>query len=452
MAVPLTDSIEAFRTGAAYTSVSGMSELADIGLEAATSAADTIAETWSAVTKNLSTTLSVTSSQVKVIELEAKSQGREPTEEELDEACGPLGVLVKVPNALSAALSDIFGQVNEFASDFGQTIASFANDLNTLINDVATAVDDVVRDIAQAALDVFNTVNSVAIQALTAVEGAINAVVGFVNDAVAEAERLLNLAIDKLLGFADSLVVSALYKLECQEVAVENGIDADKVADAAEVDRVVGPTIVEGTESPISSTTLAEPQTAFAQVQTSVPPSLDQLIENFRSAARKAVLAGQELSLAFIQKRPSTVSIAERDALNAAADQEKNKLFLEAANQGVPANDLPIYGTEFNLTARGFVAAQQPVAASSKVQQTINELAPVKSRYDAVNQEQGQLAVRLKFDLLPSTPDNIKLFNEKNAEAKSLRQQLVSKIDALSPKDQQAVEKEIGRIPIILKP
>lgn len=414
--------------------------------------ASAVASAWNSTVSNLSTALSVTSTQVKVIELEAKSQGREATDEEIDEACGPLSFLKKLPNILDDALADIFGKFNEFASVIGETVGEFMGKLDELIADVANAVDEVAEAAAQLALEAFEAVNAVAIQAIEAIESVVNAVTGAINDAIQFATDAFNSAVDKLLAFADTLNFASLFSLDCQEEALEAAVDKEKIADADEVDRVVGPTIVEGTESPISSTTLAEPQTAFAQVQTSVPPSLDQLIENFRSAARKAVLAGQELSLAFIQKRPSTVSIAERDALNAAADQEKNKLFLEAANQGVPANDLPIYGTEFNLTARGFVAAQQPVAASSKVQQTINELAPVKSRYDAVNQEQGQLAVRLKFDLLPSTPDNIKLFNEKNAEAKSLRQQLVSKIDALSPKDQQAVEKEIGRIPIILKP
>jgi hypothetical protein len=452
MSVPLASGIDAIKSGEAFKAAPSMSELGDIGLAAATSAVDQITQTWSALTNNLSTTLSVTSSQVKVIELKAKSEGREPTPEELDEACGPLSFLAKAKTELEEALSGIFGQVESFASEFGQTIASFANDLNTLVDEVANAVDEVAQEIAQAALDAFEAVNAVAMEALAAVEGAINSAVGFVNDAVAEAEALLNSAIDEMLAFADSLNFASLFSLDCQKEAVANAVDSEKVADAAEVNRVVGPTIVEGTESPISSTTLAEPQTEFAQVQTAVPPSLTQLIENFRAIARVAVRAGQELSLAYIEKRPSLVSIAERDVLNLAADQEKNKLLLEAANQGVPANDLPIYGPEFNLTARGIEAAQQPAAASSKLQQTITELAPIKSKYNSVNQEQGQLAVKLKFDILPSTPDNIRLFNEKNAEAKSLRQQLVSKIDALSPKDQQAVEKEIGSIPVILKP
>jgi hypothetical protein len=571
MSVPLASGIDAIKSGEAFKAAPSMSELGDIGLAAATSAVDQITQTWSALTNNLSTTLSVTSSQVKVIELKAKSEGREPTPEELDEACGPLSFLAKAKTELEEALSGIFGQVESFASEFGQTIASFANDLNTLVDEVANAVDEVAQEIAQAALDAFEAVNAVAMEALAAVEGAINSAVGFVNDAVAEAEALLNSAIDEMLAFADSLNFASLFSLDCQKEAVANAVDSEKVADAAEVDRVIAPTpttssntgvelpneptppsteppgywtaddgrltllstpelfarasagiapfgspgktpdglpkfvvarandtgkmyIVISSEPPqvqwtpltldeaaakgatilaslraddnkkvpipqpptpdklVTSPTLTEPQTEFAQVQTAVPPSLTQLIENFRSAARVAVLAGQELSIAYVEKRPSLVSIAERDALNLAADQEKNKLFLEAANQGVPANDLPIYGPEFNLTARGIEAAQQPAAASSKLQQTIDELAPIKSKYNSVNQEQGQLAVKLKFDILPSTPDNIRLFNEKNAEAKSLRQQLVSKIDALSPKDQQAVEKEIGSIPVILKP
>jgi cob(I)alamin adenosyltransferase len=411
-----------------------------------------IKSAWGSATRNLGTYLSVAESQTKVIELEAKSKGRAPTEEELEEACGPLSFLTKIPNILGDALSDIFGKFDEFASAIGETVSEFMGKLDSLIDDVANAIDEVAQEIAQAALDAFEAVNAVALQAIEAIESVVNTVTGAINDAIQFATDAFNSAVDKLLAFADGLNFASLFGLECQKEALEEAVDKEKIADTAEVNRVVGPTIVEGTESPISSTTLAEPQTEFAQVQTSVPPSLNQLIENFRSAARKAVLAGQEVAIAFVQKRPSTVSIAERDALNLAAEQERNKLLLEAANQGVPANDLPIYGPEFNLTARGIEAAQQPVAVSSKSQQTIDELAPVKSRYDAANQDQLQLAIKLKFDILPSTPDNIRLFNEKNAEAKSLRQQLVSKIDSLSPKDQQAVAKEIGIINDVLKP
>jgi len=272
VAAILKDSIAAVQDGSAFKPPPDMDELASIGLPSATSAVEMITETWSAATKNLSKILSVTSSQVTVIELEAKSQGREPTEEELDEACGPLGFLTKVPNALSEALSDIFGQVDEFASDFGRAIGEFAGELNELINDVANAIDEVAQEAAQLILDAFNTVNAIAIEALNAVEGAINAAVGFVNDAIAEAEQLFNQAIDKLLGFADSLVFAAFYKLECQETALENAIDLDNNADAAEIDRVISPPVNRESsppteqlaDIPVSSPTLVEPQTTLA--------------------------------------------------------------------------------------------------------------------------------------------------------------------------------------------
>lgn len=271
MSVPLASGIEAVKSGDAFKAAPSMGELADIGLDAASSAVDAITETWSAMTKNLSTTLSVTSSQVKVIELKAKSEGREPTPEELDKACGPLSFLTKAKNELEEALSGIFGQVEGFASEFGQTIASFANDLNTLIDDVANAVDEVAQEIAQAALDAFEAVNAVAMEALEAVEGAINSAVGFINDAVAEAEALLNSAIDEMLAFADSLNFASLFSLDCQEEAVANAVDSEKVADAAEVDRVIGPTVeresAPPTENladiPVTSPTLAEPQTTL---------------------------------------------------------------------------------------------------------------------------------------------------------------------------------------------
>jgi hypothetical protein len=66
---------------------------------------ESVTSAWNSTVSNLSTAFSVTSTQVKVIEIEAKSQGREATDEELDEACGPLSFLTKLPEVKFSVLA-----------------------------------------------------------------------------------------------------------------------------------------------------------------------------------------------------------------------------------------------------------------------------------------------------------------------------------------------------------
>lgn len=349
----LADGANAIQDGSAFRPPPGVDDLFSLGLSAAESVASQISEIWTSASSNLSTTLSVTSSKVKVTELKAKSEGRTPSKEELDEACGPLAFLSEIPKALNEALGGITSQVQQFASDFGRAIGEFESELNELISDVANAVDETAEAIAQAALDAFEAANTIAIQALNAVNNAINEVVGAVNTVISQAEAALDSAINELLAFADGLTFAGLFSLDCQDEAVENTIDEDKVADAAEVDRVIGPEPSSETNDAVDSENLSTSKTEFTQVQSAPPPDIDELIQRYRSAAIEAVLAGQEIAIAFTQKRPPTVSRAQRDALNITADLEKNNLFLEAASLGIDVRDLPIYGPSFDqpLTA-----------------------------------------------------------------------------------------------------
>lgn len=344
----LVDGANAIQDGSAFKPPPGVDDLFSLGLSAAESAASQISEIWASASSNLSTILSVTSSKVKVTELKAKSEGRTPSKEELDEACGPLAFLSEIPKALNEALGGITSQVQQFASDFGRAIGEFESELNELISDVVNAVDEAAEE-----LDRFETANNIAIQALNAVNNAINEVVGAVNTVIAQAEAALDSAINELLAFADGLTFAGLFSLDCQDEAVENTIDEDKVADAAEVDRVIGPEPSSETNDAVDSENLSTSKTEFTQVQSAPPPDIDELIQRYRSAAIEAVLAGQEIAIAFTQKRPPTVSRAQRDALNITADLEKNNLFLEAASLGIDVRELPIYGPSFDqpLTA-----------------------------------------------------------------------------------------------------
>lgn len=493
--VTLTSGMDAVKSGDAFKTAPGEG-LADIGLAAATSASDMIAETWSAVTKNLSTTLSVTSSQVKVIELKAKSEGREATPEEIDEACGPLSFLAKAKNELEEALSEIFGQVEDFASEFGQTIASFANDLNTLIDDVANAVDEVAQAAAQVILDAFNAANALAIQALDAVEGAINSAVGFVNDAVAEAEALLNNAIDELLAFADSLNFASLFSLDCQEEAVANAVDSEKVADAAEVDRVIGPTVeresAPPTENladiPVTAPALAEPQTTLAP-KTNREQLITYWVDPTDKAAGTSIITFLSIDYAVLSAIKNQEPFGVPRFVKTAAGSNRSavlirnnktgKLYVVLAIPELTISEWVFYSIDGYAKIGGVVGPKNrardgiivpdpnvpieeptlepiPVDTSETVQtpsveEIIQRNKTLVSGYTRVNEETFALVQEFRNRSAPLTPQESAEIKKAINSNEKLRATIISGIESLPPATAKAVKEAVGTIPPVLR-
>jgi ABC-type transporter Mla subunit MlaD len=447
MGVSLVSGIDAVKSGVGFKGPpEGVAQLGTLGLNSATDAASSITSAYGSASSTLSTSLSVSKSQVNLIELKAKSEGREPTPEELDEACGPLSFLAKAGNELTEALGGIFDSVNKFASDFGESIGAFAAKLNKLIDDVANAVDEIVKEIAEQALALFETANNLAIQALNAVENAINTAVGFVNDALAEADRLLNKAIDELLAFADSLNFASLFNLDCQEEAVENALDKDKIADADEVSRVLTPEAVDGTDETITSETLPVPQTSFETPESKPPsPSLNQLIERYRTAAR-ALNAGRE--------RIPIISRTERAALERASNDAFQDLRVAALAEGKIVGELPVWGENFDKplppvsASRGTDAAKPKTSATApSVQNEADSIKADIARFNRLNQEQGSEGSSLKREVLftftaEGKADLTRRVNanlEKRAEASRLSKQIGDRIRDASPEVKRAV-------------
>jgi len=459
MSVTLADGLKNIDDGSAFKDPpSSVNGLTNYGLPTADAAAEGIKQSWDASAKNLSTAVTVSKSNVTLIGIKAKSEGREPTTEELDEACGPLDFLAKAGSDLDEALGGIFTDIGKFASDFGEDIGEFAGKLNKLISDVANAVDEITEQIAKAALELFESVNAVAIQALETIEGAINDVVGFVNDAIAKAEAALDKAINDLLAFADGLTFASIFNLDCQEEAVENAVDSEKVADADEINRVIAPETISGTNDSLTSETLPKPQTEFAQSQTSVPLELNSLIADYRTKIKAFTSA-------------TGVDVATAQGLSLAASQAKTNLLIEAANQGVEAKDLPIYGPNYDqlgevkviavgrdrngdeivterITAKGDPVTEELAGGeSARLQRDINEIKQDIALYNQLNNEQFQEIRSQKLSILnPFAPKltgaEVQATNEKLRRARSLRIEIIGKLQ--NSEDRAAVEQAVG--------
>lgn len=444
----LVDSIAEINGGGAFKGPpAGVSDLDDIGLDSATNAASSITDSWGSATGNLSTAITVSKSQVNLIELKAKSEGREPTDEELDEACGPLSFLAKAGNELTEALGGIFDSVNKFASDFGVAIGTFAAQLNQLISDVVNEVDEIAEAIAKEALELFEAVNSVAIQALEKIEGAINTAVGFVNNAIAEAERLLNKAIDELLAFADSLNFASLFNLDCQEEALENAVDTDKIADADEIDRVIAPRVVVSTDETITSETLSkEPFNLSAAGALRASPELEELIDRYRTAAR-ALNAGR--------LRIPIINRTERLALLKASNDAFQDLRVGALAEGKNVSDLPVWGENFDeplppsSVPRGIDAANPnstPTGGDSKQQleQEIAEIRKEIEQYNRLNDEQYSLIVDQTINTSKYTPAENRAADRLRKDVRRFRGNIESRIDSSPNSD--VIRRAVGRI------
>jgi hypothetical protein len=401
-----------------------------------------VASAWNSTVSNLSTALSVTSTQVKVIELEAKSQGREPTEEELDEACGPLSFLTKLPNILDDALADIFGKFDEFASAIGETVGEFMGKLDALIADVAEAVDEIAEAAAQLVLDAFEAANAVALEAIEAIESAVNAVTGAINDAIQFATDAFNSAVDKLLAFADTLNFASLFSLDCQEEALDAAVDKEKIADADEVQRVIAPEVVATTDETVTSETLPVPQTTFETAATPIPRAeIDSFIGSYRITAR-------DLRDAKARTTPRARR-GEIDFLERVNENTLQELRIVALSAGVDINTLAIYGRNFDqtLAARDKPTGQDAAKPKTETtgqsaQKEIDSIKADIARYNRLNQEQIREINRQKISIFRSGPEfaaEVQATDRKTSEVKVLGSAINLRIAKASPEVKKGV-------------
>jgi hypothetical protein len=409
--------------------------------------ASTVPAAWSSACDNLSTTLSVTQSQVKVIELDAKSQGREPTDEELDEACGPLSFLTKLPGLLDEALSDIFGKFNEFATSFSETVGEFMAKFDELVADVVNAVDEIAQAAAQLVLDAFELANQAALAAIEVIESTINTVATAINDAINFATDAFNKAIDKLLAFADSINFASIFGLDCQTEALENAVDTDKIADADEINRVIAPEVVVSTDETITSETLSkEPFNLSAAGAPGASPELEELIDRYRTAAR-ALSAGRV--------RIPIINRTERTALEKASRDAFQDLRVGALAEGKNVSDLPVWGENFDeplppvSVPRGIDAANPnstPTGGDSKQQleQEIAEIRKEIEQYNRLNDEQFSLIVDQNLNLSKYTPAEVRAADQLRRDVRRLRGNIESRINRSPNKD--VIRRAVGSI------
>ena len=343
------------QSGEAFKPPPAVDEFSSIATEmgskggSAQGVAEDVPEAWNGATKNLSTSISVTATNVTVIEKEAKAQGREPTEEELDEACGPLSFLTKIPSLLGDALTEIYGKFEEFATEFGESVGEFMAKFDELVANVANAVDEAAKAVAEFILEGFKILNEAALLAVDAIAEVIDGVADAVNEAITFATDAFNAAVDKLLAFADTLNFGSLFNLDCQAEAVDEALDKDKIADQAEVNRVMSPPTVNGTDQTVASETLTKPQTEFAPApSTTTPPSLESRIATYQRAARAYQASVTEARTALSEGRRPNVTRSQQDELRYAQDEALSDLKEAALSQKVDINTLPIHGPNFD--------------------------------------------------------------------------------------------------------
>ena len=343
------------QSGEAFKPPPAVDEFSSIGSDlgskggSAQGLSEDVPEAWNGATKNLSTSISVTATNVKVIEKEAKAQGREPTEEELDEACGPLSFLTKIPKLLGEALDNIYGKFDEFLTSFGESVGEFMAKFDELVANVANAVDEAAQAAAEFILEGFKILNEAALAAVDAIVEVVDSVAGAVSDAIQFATDAFNAAVDKLLAFADTLNFGSLFNLDCQTEAVDEALDKDKIADKAEVDRVMSPPTVNGTDQTVASETLTKPQTEFAPApSTTTPPSLESRVATYQRAARAYKASVDEARAALSEGRKPNVTRLQQDELRYAQDEALSDLRTSALFLKVDINTLPIHGPNFD--------------------------------------------------------------------------------------------------------
>jgi len=464
-----SESIAAIQDGSAYKPPPSVDDLASIGTPSSQSAVESITNLWAGAADNLPKALSVTSTQVKVIELKAKSEGREPTEAELDEACGPLSFLTSVPRALNEALGGILESVSQFASDFGESIGAFAARLNQLTEDLANAIESGIQELIDAAETALGAVNQAAIQALNAVENAINTAVGFVNDILTEAENLLNKAIDELISFARGLNFSSIFSLDCQEEALENTIDTDKIADAEEINRVITPEVFDvAPAEEITPRSLSEPQTTFETPETTPPsPSLEQLIERYRIAARSLRSANEDIAAANAEGRSPPFTRTQLAELTGRVDAALQDLNVAALAAGKNTETLPIYGRNFDSpqvastagrtqnasTARPTVGDdyEQAESREARIQQFIQETRSQIAQFNRINEATFEIIQNTRRSGEPINGDLAAGINIAIKQNEDLRARIIRNIDALPPDVAPRVRQAVGPVPPVLR-
>jgi hypothetical protein len=454
------------QSGECFNPPPDVGEFDDIGAQlgskgtGAQSMVSTITETWSSACSNLSATLSVTEMQKSIIESEAKAQGREATPEEIDEACGPLSFLTKVPTILDEALTDIFGKFDEFATSFGETVGEFMAKFDQLVADVVGAVDEVAQAIAQAALDAFELANKAALEAIEAIESVVNSVVGAVDEAIAFATNAFNSAVAKLSAWADTLNFASIFGLDCQDEALAAATDPNKIADAAEVNRVLSPPVVDGTDPSVTDPTLSTPQTTFAPApSTTFPPDIDQLIKKYQTAARNWKKADDEIKFAPDQGRRSAFTPAQRKELDTIRQTTLQELRIAALAQGIDLNSLPIYGSNFDQirvqissTASGRTEYTKTDGIDPKLQEEINEIKRDLALYNRLNDEQFREIRNQKGRILIGDTGGdfggeVRATNRKKKEAEELKISIEERINKSRPgRDTETVKKAVGPV------
>jgi hypothetical protein len=226
MSVTLASGVNSISTGAAfYPQPASIDLLANCGFSKMQSVGSMIDGAFASAKDNLSTVLSISQTQVKVITLKAKSEGREPTPEELAAACDPFSLLKDINTSINDKINGVL------------------DDLNTELEAFNTELERLMKLGDQFLIDQFKALNAELDAALTAVENKLDELVGAVDSAIATAEKAIDDAIKELKAFADGLTFASLFNLDCQTDAKDAAVDSTKVADAAEVGRVVGPTV-----------------------------------------------------------------------------------------------------------------------------------------------------------------------------------------------------------------
>jgi hypothetical protein len=326
-----------------------------------TGAAAAVKSVFTTEQKKIATLTTVAEMQTATAKTKAKSEGREATEAELEESCGPLAFLTDGFKILEEGLGNLWDGIGEFATDLGIAVEGFLGSAVDLANEVFASISGIANDIAEAIADGFTEVaDALKASPLGQIYQSISDTVGeltesltsTINDLAASASAAFDSALAKIEAFVDSISLSNLFSTDCATEAKEEALNTDQLSSQAEVESAFA-----SNETKSVDPKATEAPAPFAERAEEVPkaveptPTLQVAINKYREAqlARDATI--QE-ARTLIGGRGSSAQIADlkkrQGDANYRAGLAKSDLEDAAKFAGTRLGSLPIYGPSYN--------------------------------------------------------------------------------------------------------
>lgn len=332
---------------------------------AMTAAAAAVKSVFTTQQKKIATLTTVAEMQTATTKAKAQSEGREATEEELEESCGPLAFLTDGFKILEEGLGKIYDGIGEFATALGIAVEGFLGSAVDLVNEVFDKISGIAGDIAQAINDGLTAVaealqNSPLGQLYQSISDKVSelttSLTNTINELAASALAAFDSALEKIEAFVDSISLSNLFSTGCANEAKEAALNTDQLSSEGEVQTALAAPAAQQSKSVDPKAT--EAPAPFVERAQEIPkafeptPTLQVAINKYREAqlardatieeARGLISSGNrnQAQIADLKKRQADANFR---AANAKGDLEDAAKFA-----GVRLGSLPIHGPSYN--------------------------------------------------------------------------------------------------------